>query len=153
MIVGDVCRSADEEPNRYDAVCAFQVLEHVAHPRRFLDACVRLLRPGGRLCIAVPNDDGYMGKQRREKASLNLPPHHLSRWGRRTLMSLEGLFPLKVRRIAFEPLSEHHVPEYIHCMARFPRWEGATRVPANQRGVNEFPSPGGLGTSAAVSWS
>ena len=23
------------------------------------------------------------------------------------------LFPLKVRRIAFEPLSEHHVPEYI----------------------------------------
>lgn len=113
VIVGDVCRLADEEPNRYDAVCAFQVLEHVAHPRRFLDACVRLLRPGGRLCIAVPNDDGYMGKQRREKASLNLPPHHLSRWGRRTLMSLEGLFPLKVRRIAFEPLSEHHVPEYI----------------------------------------
>lgn len=113
VMVEDVCRLADEEPNRYDAVCTFQVLEHVAHPHRFLDACVRLLRPGGRLCIAVPNDEGYLGKQRREKASLNLPPHHLSRWGRRTLLSVEALFPLKVRKIAFEPLSEHHVPEYI----------------------------------------
>jgi SAM-dependent methyltransferase len=113
VIVEDVCHLADEEANYYDAVCTFQVLEHVPNPRQFLEACVRLLKPGGRLCISVPNDDGYLGKQRPEKASLNLPPHHLSRWGKRTLMSLEALFPLKVRRIAFEPLSELHVPEYV----------------------------------------
>jgi 2-polyprenyl-3-methyl-5-hydroxy-6-metoxy-1,4-benzoquinol methylase len=113
VILNDVCSLADEEPGRYDAVCTFQVLEHVANPHQFLDACVRLLKPGGRLCLAVPNDDGYLGKQLPEKASLNLPPHHLSRWSSRTLMSLETLFPLRVRRIAFEPLSEHHVPEYI----------------------------------------
>ena len=30
VIIEDVCRLADEEANRYDAVCTFQVLEHVA---------------------------------------------------------------------------------------------------------------------------
>jgi SAM-dependent methyltransferase len=113
VVVEDVVDLAAREPETYDAVCAFQVLEHVPNPRTFLEACVRLLKPGGRLCLGVPNNDGYLGKQRLDVALLNQPPHHITRWGTRALTSLGALFPLKVRRIDFEPLDEQHVPEYI----------------------------------------
>ncbi len=113
VAVEDVVDLAAREPETYDVVCAFQVLEHVADPRKFLDACVRLLKPGGRLCIGVPNNDGYLGKQQLDVALLNQPPHHITRWGTRTLTSLVSLFPLEVRRIVFEPLENQHVPEYI----------------------------------------
>jgi 2-polyprenyl-3-methyl-5-hydroxy-6-metoxy-1,4-benzoquinol methylase len=113
VAVEDVIDLAAREPESYDVVCSFQVLEHVTNPRRFLEACVTLLKPGGRLCIGVPNNDGYLGQQRLDKALLNQPPHHITRWGTRTLTSLGALFPLEVRRIDFEPLEEQHVPEYI----------------------------------------
>jgi 2-polyprenyl-3-methyl-5-hydroxy-6-metoxy-1,4-benzoquinol methylase len=111
--VEDVVELAAREPESFDVVCAFQVLEHVPDPRGFLDACVRLLKPGGRLCLGLPNNDGYLGKQQLEDALLNQPPHHITRWSTRTLMALASFFPLKIRRIQFEPLETQHVPEYI----------------------------------------
>jgi 2-polyprenyl-3-methyl-5-hydroxy-6-metoxy-1,4-benzoquinol methylase len=44
------------EEASFDGVCLFHVLEHVPFPRRTLERCARLLRPGGRLVVAVPND-------------------------------------------------------------------------------------------------
>jgi 2-polyprenyl-3-methyl-5-hydroxy-6-metoxy-1,4-benzoquinol methylase len=113
VTVADVTKLVSDQPERYDVVCNFQVLEHVTNPRPFLEACVGLLKPGGRLCIGVPNNDGYLGQQPPESALLNQPPHHITRWGMRTLTSLGALFPLRLRRISFEPLNEMHVPEYI----------------------------------------
>ena len=109
----DICDLAAQGSAQFDIICAFQVLEHVPNPRRFLQACVALLKPGGRLCIGVPNNDGYLGKQPFEDALLNHPPHHITRWSARSLMSLAALFPLKLRRLSFEPLEEIHVPEYL----------------------------------------
>jgi 2-polyprenyl-3-methyl-5-hydroxy-6-metoxy-1,4-benzoquinol methylase len=111
--VADAFDLSVEESGTYDVVCAFQVLEHVGDPAGFLRACVDLLKSGGRLCLGVPNNDGYLGKQRLDKAALNLPPHHVTRWGIRSLRSLEHLFPLQVRRIQCEPLTMQHIPEYI----------------------------------------
>jgi 2-polyprenyl-3-methyl-5-hydroxy-6-metoxy-1,4-benzoquinol methylase len=113
VAVEDVVELAAREPESFDVVCAFQVLEHVPDPRGFLEACVRLLKPGGRLCIGVPNNDSYLGKQQLDEALLNQPPHHITRWSTKTLTSLASLFPLEVRRIEFEPLEPQHVPEYI----------------------------------------
>jgi SAM-dependent methyltransferase len=36
-----------------DAVISTQVLEHVTDPRRYLDECFRVLRPGGRLLLST----------------------------------------------------------------------------------------------------
>ena len=111
--LGDLVNAVEGRIGEFDVVCVFQVLEHVADPRRFLQGCVRLLKPGGRLCVGVPNNDGYLGFQRIEDASLNLPPHHATRWGLRTLRMLERLFPLRLRRLRCEPLARWHVPEYL----------------------------------------
>jgi SAM-dependent methyltransferase len=38
-----------------DGVVCLQVLEHLEDPDRFLEACARVLRPGGRLVLSTPN--------------------------------------------------------------------------------------------------
>jgi len=43
--------------HRFDRVCFFHVLEHVAEPAGFLDCCRAVLAPGGRLIIEVPSLD------------------------------------------------------------------------------------------------
>jgi hypothetical protein len=45
--------------------------------------------------------------------ALDAPPHHMTRWTASTLTSLQKYFPLKLLRIAYEPLADHHVEEYV----------------------------------------
>jgi 2-polyprenyl-3-methyl-5-hydroxy-6-metoxy-1,4-benzoquinol methylase len=40
----------------FDLVTMWHVLEHLPFPGRTLDECTRLIRPGGMLIVAVPND-------------------------------------------------------------------------------------------------
>ena len=42
---------------RFDVVCFFHVLEHVANPAEFLSACASVLKPKGRVVIEVPSLD------------------------------------------------------------------------------------------------
>jgi len=94
---------ARERPAFYDVVASFQVLEHVADPRAFVEDCIRVLRPDGRLILGVPNNDGFL---RYADAPLNGPPHHMGLWNRRSLSALCELFPLKPRTFEVEPLAE-----------------------------------------------
>lgn len=90
-------------PEYYDVVTAFQVLEHVPHPRDFLLACKAALKAQGLLIVGVPNDDGFVGLNK--EAVLNGPPHHLSMWNRESLTAIAGEFGLELLRIDVEPLN------------------------------------------------
>ncbi|CAH4038057.1 unnamed protein product [Pieris brassicae] len=46
---------AEEHPNRYDAVVASEIIEHVADTELFVRACVSCLKPGGRIFVTTPN--------------------------------------------------------------------------------------------------
>jgi SAM-dependent methyltransferase len=100
-MIGD---HATRHPDFYDCVCSFQVLEHIANVRPFIEDCLRALRPGGTLILGVPNNDGFVGMDR--NAVLNMPPHHMGLWTKGSLIALVGLFPITLNAIRFEPLQE-----------------------------------------------
>jgi len=110
-------RHAELHPAAYDAVCAFQVLEHVVDPLSFVKACVALLAPGGRLFLGTPNAQSFL------KHSFNLldmPPHHLTGWNKQAFQFLEKILPLKIEKVLYEPLAQYHLDYFIQTYrARF----------------------------------
>lgn len=109
-----------------DAVTLFQVLEHVPRPREVLSALERVLRPGGRLFVAVPNNDGWVG--RAPANPLNAPPHHPLRWRSEALRHVPKLTGLVLEDLAEEPLAPEHRLHYrralaLERMAGLLRWE------------------------------
>lgn len=103
----DVLRS---EGPKFDAVCTFQVLEHVSDPYDFLRGIVDLVRKGGKIIIGVPNADSFLKYQFNV---LDMPPHHMTQWSASTFYYLEKIFPVKVVRVLLEPLDIIHADEYL----------------------------------------
>jgi SAM-dependent methyltransferase len=103
---------AQQHPGSYDVVCAFQVLEHVTRPGEFLEAAYRLLCPGGKLLIGLPNARSFL---RHQFNLLDLPPHHMTRWSAKVLTELQWRFPFRLVRIAYEPLADYHIDGYVEA--------------------------------------
>jgi SAM-dependent methyltransferase len=82
-------------------VLIWHVLEHLEHPRETLEEVHRILRPGGRLVVAVPN---FASLQAEWSGAawfhLDLPRHlyHFPLAALRRLLDDTG----------FEPISDHH---------------------------------------------
>jgi 2-polyprenyl-3-methyl-5-hydroxy-6-metoxy-1,4-benzoquinol methylase len=70
---------------KFDAVTAFEVLEHVSNPREFLRACGSLLKPHGLLIVSVP---GYQRWPRWVNNEVDLPPHHFVLWSQTALKKI-----------------------------------------------------------------
>jgi 2-polyprenyl-3-methyl-5-hydroxy-6-metoxy-1,4-benzoquinol methylase len=100
----------------YSVVTAFQVLEHMPEPRRFIEACLSVLRPGGLLILSVPSEDSFVSLL--ENAVLNMPPHHVSRWTDQALINLQNLFGLQLVAMEHEKLEEIHFETFIETMSR-----------------------------------
>lgn len=114
----------------FDAVCAFQVLEHLAEPGEFLASAVRLLRPGGTLILSVPNADGFL---KHYHEILDLPPHHMSQWSRATFEALPTRFGIRLLACRAEPLAADHVTVYVNAQAQRLRSSGTPgRLVANR---------------------
>jgi len=92
---------AKEKPGAYDFVCAFQVLEHITGVHSFIESMVQLLKPGGKLVFAVPNNEPYyMGYD--FYAPLNLPPHHVGLWKKSVFVNLQRYFPVTFKEAYYE---------------------------------------------------
>jgi SAM-dependent methyltransferase len=90
----------------YDAVCAFQVLEHVMTPSTFIEAALACLREGGLLILAVPNGDGVFASL---DVALDMPPHHMLRWNAAAFQYLTKRFPVVLHDVRHEPMSRLHL--------------------------------------------
>jgi 2-polyprenyl-3-methyl-5-hydroxy-6-metoxy-1,4-benzoquinol methylase len=72
----------------FDALTAFDVLEHVPNPGEFLANCRRLLRDGGRLAISVPNLSSWSRRVMRKSWYFYIPDGHLHYFTPRNLTQL-----------------------------------------------------------------
>ncbi|HEY0003242.1 MAG TPA: methyltransferase domain-containing protein [Pyrinomonadaceae bacterium] len=101
---------SEEQSESFDAVCGFQVLEHIPDPECFIADCLNMLKPGGRLLLSVPDSEGFL--RHVENHLLDQPPHHVSLWSSRVFEYLPSRFPLKIESIRFEPLMDYHLDWY-----------------------------------------
>lgn len=85
----------------YDIVCMFQVLEHIYDVKDFLEASLKVLKPGGKIIIGVPNSEPYfLGYDK--YCTLNLPPHHMGLWNKKVFNKVAGLFNLKPLKTEYD---------------------------------------------------
>jgi 2-polyprenyl-3-methyl-5-hydroxy-6-metoxy-1,4-benzoquinol methylase len=92
---------------KYDLVCSYQVLEHISDVHSFLQSSIDALRIGGHLILSVPNNDGLLLKKK-GSSLLNLPPHHMGLWNKRSLQFLTKIFPLNLIEEYYEPIQDYH---------------------------------------------
>jgi SAM-dependent methyltransferase len=99
--IGTELANVDYPSDWFDEVIIWHVLEHLSDPRGTLDEIRRILKPGGRLIVAVPNYSSAQSRWSDEAwFHLDLPRHlfHFPLDGLRRLLADTG----------FSPTSEHH---------------------------------------------
>jgi SAM-dependent methyltransferase len=79
----------------YDVITAWAVFEHLRDPRRAFEASARMLRPGGRLIIQVPNLRSVWARHARNEDI----PRHLYFFTPTTLGHLGSAAGLKLRHV------------------------------------------------------
>lgn len=122
---------AEKHEAKFDSVFAFQVLEHVALPRRFLLDMVRAAKPGGLIVFSVPNEDSFLKYEVNNVT--NFPPHHATRWSNTTFERLGGLIGAQLLDVAHEPLTPGHRRSYAEAQL----WRVVSSVfPAGRSGIS-----------------
>ncbi len=86
----------------FDAVFSFHVLEHVQDPIGFVREISAFVKPGGMVCISVPNQAGPM--KNIPNSLMNMPPHHATHWQLKTFRALADRLKFRIVRVAYEPL-------------------------------------------------
>jgi len=101
---------AKENQGQYDVVCSFQVVEHIAAVREFMQASINALKPAGKLIVSVPNN--FPNSPILKDNILNMPPHHMGLWDTVSLANLQSVFPLRLERLEMEPIQKYHLGYY-----------------------------------------
>ena len=92
---------------KYDAVVLFEVIEHLDNFKEVLEAGLKCLKPNGLLIISAPNNDGFI--RNAENNFLNMPPHHLLQWNKKSLLYLANSLNLSVKKVKYERLANIHL--------------------------------------------
>jgi SAM-dependent methyltransferase len=106
----------DADDKKYDMVTTFQVVEHLEDPFTVLNKLKSLLNPEGVLILTVPNADGPI--RHFPNALTEMPPHHVSRFNKSSLLKALGNAGYNVDFVGFEPLPKILWEGYLPVMAR-----------------------------------
>lgn len=98
-------------PERFDIVCAFQTLEHVEDPVRFLSCFLSLVAPGGRVILSTPDADGPI--RHFPDALTEVPPHHVTRWTGDAFQALLPALGFEVLTVERESLPAYLLDAYL----------------------------------------
>ncbi len=113
MSLGSLEDHAAGNREKYDAVCTFQVLEHVPNPRSFLDAAMTCLKPDGKLIVSVPSHDSF--QRNVVNHLLNMPPHHVTIWSNRSLLNMAAIVGARMEHIEQEKVATYHFGWFLQA--------------------------------------
>jgi SAM-dependent methyltransferase len=105
---------AENKDESFDAVCMFQVLEHLPDPVAALKSARRLLSSHGVLILGVPDSEGP--SRHFPSALTNIPPHHVSRWCESAFRIGMPRLGFRVLRVAREPMPSYMWDFYLRGM-------------------------------------
>ena len=113
---------AQSNQSVYDTVTFFQVLEHIEAIDSFMRGAIPTVKPGGKIIIAVPNNEPYFLTYDKEHF-LNLPPHHMGWWNEQSLSALAKVYSLELVDIIKQPLQHYtaYAQAFLTYRCRFPR--------------------------------
>jgi 2-polyprenyl-6-hydroxyphenyl methylase/3-demethylubiquinone-9 3-methyltransferase len=109
-LASEVLAGADEG---FDAVLNMEVIEHVAEPQAYLDACAQLLRPGGIMLVSTINRNAKSWAMAIVGAEhvLRWLPRGTHRWSKFVtpdelfaMLAKAGLEPVDRKGMVFDPL-------------------------------------------------
>lgn len=118
IIEQDIAALRADNPTTWDAICAFQVLEHLPEPRIFLDQAIGLLRTGGLLILSVPNAKVTSRLDPERTNLLDQPPHHMSHWTQEVFQAMATFLPLKLQNVMHEPLASYHIDWFVDAWTK-----------------------------------
>lgn len=102
---------ANGSVEKYDVVLSFQVMEHVADIHSFLLASLKCLKQGGYMLISVPAEDSFLHNTPND--TLNLPPHHISRWPDTVFSKIAIEFGCSLVEIKHQPSESQHYFQFM----------------------------------------
>lgn len=135
---------------KFDVITAFELIEHLADPLRFLADLNKALRPGGKIIISAPNRNAWPIQHFTDH-----PPHHLTRWSKSSLIHLAQNAGYAVEGIAITSrlLSVHFLLTY--CFTQLPFYillKQRDKYFGKSKAVEEDIRPGGIAAYILRSW-
>lgn len=88
IVRGDVNELLSREPEKFDVVTAFDIIEHVQNPANFLRELREILRPGGFLAISSPDTGHILRYLMGSKWPMLQPMQHTVLFSRRSITAL-----------------------------------------------------------------
>ncbi len=89
---------------RFDAICLFQVVEHLDRLEELFRQLHKLLAANGQVFIAVPNNH-WISFNEEHDALLDMPPNHVGRWTKEAFAAIAGRCGFSLVRHEVEPCS------------------------------------------------
>jgi len=109
----DLSEGAQLNAGTFQVVTLFQVLEHIAEFALVLKLCRKLLAPGGRLVITVP-DGMAMIRQERVTGCHDMPPNHINKWTPDSLARVLTRSGFECSQPIYEPSSWRSLKANLH---------------------------------------
>ena len=143
--LGVDCRSIDiraldgpEVDEGFDAICLFQVLEHLDRLDQLFKRLHAMARSGANVFLAVPNDD-LIEFYENHNALLDMPPNHVGRWNRTCFSEVAKRNGFELVDYAKEnaKFPHSHLKYLKYCHLRQSQFSGslANRVESQEPGL------------------
>jgi 2-polyprenyl-3-methyl-5-hydroxy-6-metoxy-1,4-benzoquinol methylase len=86
-VINDSIEKVPFPPGSVDVIVSFEVIEHLFSPKKFIETCTGILKPGGLLVLTCPNGDGFEILALKERAD-TIDHEHLNYFNPSSIASL-----------------------------------------------------------------